>query len=93
VLHPWTDSGYLYDARELQTYSVQEGKVTDQITVTKEFDRIASDPRPNALTISTVPENCPDRMLQPVYKIDVTNAPFKRAPDAPVNPCRFDAYQ
>ena len=36
---------YILTPGELHTYSVQEGKVTDQIPVDKEFDRIASVPK------------------------------------------------
>ena len=79
---------------ELQTYSVQEGKVTDQIPVDKEFDRIASVPRTNVLTISSSTKKTVQIvMLQAVYKIDVTNAPFKGPRDAPVTLVVFDDYQ
>ena len=79
---------------ELHTYSVQEGKVTDQIAVDKDFDRIASTPRANTLTISSSTKKTVQIvMLQPVYKIDVTNAPFKGPRDAPVTLVVFDDYQ
>jgi hypothetical protein len=79
---------------ELQTYSVQEGKVTDQIPVDKEFDRISSMPRANTLTISSSRKKTVQIvMLQPVHQIDVTNAPFKGPKDAPVTLVVFDDYQ
>jgi protein-disulfide isomerase len=79
---------------ELQTYSLQEGKITDQIPVDKDFDRIASLPRANTLTISSsTKKTFQIVMLQPVYKIDVTNAPFKGPRDAPVTIVVFDDYQ
>ena len=79
---------------ELHTYSVPEGKITDQIPVDKEFDRIASFPQPNALTISSSTKKTVQMvMLQPVYRIDVTNAPFNGPQDAPVTLVVFDDYQ
>ncbi len=38
---------------EILIYSIREGKITDQIPVDKDFDRIASLPRANTLTISS----------------------------------------
>ena len=85
---------YILTPGELQTYSVQEGKVTDQMAVDKEFDRIAVAPRPNMLTISSSSKKTVQIvMLQPVYKIDVANAPFKGPRDAPVTLVVFDDYQ
>ena len=79
---------------ELQTYSVQEGKITEQIPVDKEFDRIASVPRANTLTISSSTKKTVQIvMLQPIYQIDVTAAPFKGPQDAPVTLVVFDDYQ
>ena len=79
---------------EVQIYSVREGKVTDQITVDKDFDRIASLPMANTLTVSSsAKKTFQVVMLQPVYKIDVTNAPFKGPKDAPVTLVVFDDYQ
>ena len=85
---------YILTPGELHTYSVQEGKVTDQIPVDKEFDRIASVPRTNVLTISSSTKKTVQIvMLQAVYAIDVTNAPFKGPRDAPVTLVVFDDYQ
>ncbi len=79
---------------ELQTYSVQEGKVTDQIPVDKDFDRIASLPRANTVTISSSAKKTVQIvMLQPVYNINVANAPFRGPQDAPVTIVIFDDYQ
>jgi len=79
---------------ELHTYSVQEGKVTDQIPVDKGFDRIASVPRTNVIAISSSTKKTVQIvMLQPVYRIDVANAPFKGPRDAPVTLVVFDDYQ
>jgi hypothetical protein len=85
---------YILTPGELHMYSVQEGKVTDQMTVDKGFDRIAVAPRPNMLTISSSSKKTVQIvMLQPVYKIDVANAPFKGAREAPVTLVVFDDYQ
>ncbi|HVN24359.1 MAG TPA: hypothetical protein VMT71_10350 [Syntrophorhabdales bacterium] len=79
---------------ELHTYSVQEGKVTDQIAVDKNFDRIAAVPRTNVISISSSAKKTVQIvMLQPVYKIDVMNAPFKGPKDAAVTLVVFDDYQ
>ena len=85
---------YILTKGEVQTYSLQEGKITDQITVDKDFDHISVMPRPNMLSISSsTKKTIQVIMLQPVYKIDVTNAPFKGPKDAPVVVAVFDDYQ
>jgi len=79
---------------EVQIYSLREGKITEHIPVDKDFDRIASLPRDNVLTISSSAKKIVQIvMLQPVYTIDVTNAPFKGPRDAPVTLVVFDDYQ
>ena len=79
---------------ELHSYSLREGKITDQIPVDKDFDRIASLPRANVITISSSSKKTVQIvMLQPVYAIDLTNLPFKGPQDAPVTVAVFDDYQ
>jgi hypothetical protein len=79
---------------ELQTYSFREGKITDQIPVDKDFDRISSLPRANLLTISSnAKKTVQIVMLQPVHKIDVTDLPFKGPWDAAVTVAVFNDYQ
>jgi hypothetical protein len=79
---------------EVQIYSVREGKITDHIPVDKDFDRIASLPRDNVLTISSsAKKTIQIVMLQPVHAIDVTNTSFKGPRDAPVTLVVFDDYQ
>lgn len=78
----------------IETYSVREGRITDHIPVDKGFDRIASLPIPNGLTISSrAGKTVQIVMLQPVYKIDVTGLPFEGPGDAPVTVAVFDDYQ
>jgi hypothetical protein len=85
---------YILTPGEVQTYSLQEGRVTDQIAVDKEFDRISALPRPNMLSISSSKKKTVQLvMLQPIVNIDVSNAPFKGPKDAPVVIAIFDDYQ
>jgi hypothetical protein len=79
---------------EVLVYSVQEGKVIDQIPVDKQFDRIASSPRADILTLTSSTEKALRMiLLEAVYQIDTTGLPFKGAPDAPVTIAVFMDYQ
>ena len=79
---------------EILVYSFLEGKITDQIPVDKDFDRIASLPRANMITItSSAKKALQIILLESVYKIDVTGLPFKGPSDAAVTVTVFDDYQ
>ena len=79
---------------EILVYSFLEGKITDQIPVDRDFDRIASLPRPDMVTISSSAKKTLKIIhLQAVYKIDVTGLPFKGPQDASVTVVVFDDYQ
>jgi hypothetical protein len=79
---------------EILVYSFLEGKVTDRIPVDKDFDRIASLPRANMVTISSSAKKALQIiLLEAVYKIDVTGLPFKGPSDAAVTVIVFDDYQ
>ncbi len=79
---------------EILVYSFQEGKVTDRIPVDKDFDRIASSPRADTLTITSSTKKALQMiLLEPVYKIDVASLPFKGPQDASVTIVVFDDYQ
>ena len=79
---------------EILVYSFPEGKITDRIPVDKEFDRIASLPRPDMVTISSsAKKTLQIILLEAVYKIDVTGLPFKGPSDAAVTVVVFDDYQ
>ena len=79
---------------EILVYSLTEEKITDRISVDKDFDRIASLPRPNMLTLSSsTKKNLQIVVLETVYNIDVTNLPFKGPSDAPVTVAVFTDYQ
>jgi len=79
---------------EILVYSNQEGKITDKIPVDKDFDRIASLPRPDMLTIaSSAKKTLQIILLEFVHKIDVTGLPFKGIPDAAVTVAVFTDYQ
>lgn len=79
---------------EILVYSFQEGKITDHIVVSKDFDRLASLPSANTLTItSTTKKVVQIIVLEAAYKIDVTGSPFKGPQDAPVTIAVFTDYQ
>ena len=79
---------------EILVYSVQEEKVIQQIPVERDFDRIASLPRGNALTITSgAKKSLRVILLESVFKIDVTGLPFKGQKDAPVTVAVFTDYQ
>ncbi len=79
---------------QILVYSFQEGKITDQIPVDKDFDRIASLPRADMVTISSSAKKTVQIIaLEAVYKIDLTDLPFKGPKDARVTLVVFDDYQ
>ena len=79
---------------EILVHSFVEGKVTDRIPVDKHFDRITSLPRANLITISSSTDKALKIiLLEAVYKIDVTDLPFKGPKDALVTVAVFDDYQ
>lgn len=79
---------------EILVYSIPEGKITDHISVDKEFDRIVSIPRGDTLTISSSKKKTLQViMLETIYKIDVSGLPFKGPRDAPVTIAVYDDYQ
>jgi len=56
---------------EILVYSLLEGRITDRIPVDKDFDRIASLPRANMVTISSsAKKSLQILLLEAVYKID-----------------------
>lgn len=79
---------------EILVYSIPEGKITDHIPVDKEFDRIVSLPRGDALSISSNSKKLVQViMLETIYKIDVSGLPFKGPKEAPVTIAIYDDYQ
>ena len=79
---------------EILVYSFPEGMITDRIPVDKDFDRIASLPRADMVTIaSSTKKALQIILLEAVYKIDVTDLPFKGPQDASVTVVVFDDYQ
>jgi hypothetical protein len=93
---PSADGQWLYilTPGEILVYSLQEGKITDQVPVGREFDRIASLPRANGLTLSSSTKNTVQIiMLENIFTIDVSGLPFKGPRDAPVVIAVFDDYQ
>ena len=79
---------------EILVYSLPDGKLTDRIPVDKDFDKIASLPRGDILTITSSTKKALQLiLLETVYKIDVTGSPFKGPKDALVTIVVFDDYQ
>ena len=79
---------------EILVYSFPEGRITDRIPVDRDFDRIASLPRADMVTISSsAKKTLQIILLEVVYKIDVTDLPFKGSRDALVTIVVFDDYQ
>ena len=79
---------------EILVYSFPEGKITNRIPVDKDFDRIASSPRADTLTITSSTKKALQMiLLEAVYKIDVASLPFKGPQDASVTIIVFDDYQ
>ena len=79
---------------EILVYSIPEGKITDRIPVDKEFDRIVSLPRGDALSISSSTKKMLQVItLESLYKIDVSGLPFKGPKDAPDTIAVYDDYQ
>ena len=79
---------------EILVYSFPEGRITDRIPVDKDFDRIASLPRADMVTISSSTKKTLQIIhLETVYKIDVMGSPFKGPQDAMVTIAVFTDYQ
>jgi hypothetical protein len=79
---------------EVLLYSFPEGMITDRIPVDADFDRIASPPRGNTITLSSSSKRALQIiLLESVYKIDVSGLPFKGPADAAVTVIVFDDYQ
>ena len=85
---------FVLTAGEILVYSIPEGRITDHIPVDKEFDRIVSLPRGDALSISSSKKKLLQViLLENIYKIDVSGLPFKGPKDAPVTVAVYDDYQ
>ncbi len=79
---------------EILIYFIPEGKITDHIAVDKDFDRIVSLPRGDALSVSSSKKKTVQIvLLEMIYKIDVSGLPFKGPKDAPVTVAIYDDYQ
>ncbi len=93
---PSADGKWLYilTPGEILVYSFPEAKITDRIPVDKDFDRVVSLPRADALTLSSTAKKAIQIiLLEAVYKIDVGGLPFRGPQDALVTVVVFDDYQ
>ena len=79
---------------EILVFSLAEGGITERIPVDKDFDRIASLPRADMVTItSSTKKALQIILLESVYKFDVSGLPFRGPQDASVAIVVFDDYQ
>ena len=79
---------------EVLIFSASDGVVFDRIPVDKEFDRISLLPRPDMFTITSSTKKALQVILfETIFKIDVSDLPFKGARDALVTVAVFDDYQ
>ncbi len=79
---------------EILVFSLPEGMITERIPVDKDFDRIASLPRADMVTItSSTKKALQIILLESVYKFDVSGLPFRGPQDASVAIVVFDDYQ
>jgi len=93
---PSVDGKWLFilASGEILIFSIPEGRITDQIPVDKEFDRIAPLMRPNLITVtSNTKKSLQVIWFEPIYKIDVAGLPFRGPQEAPVTIAVFDDYQ
>jgi hypothetical protein len=85
---------YILAPGEILVFSAQEGKITEHIPVDPSFDRIASFPRGNVLSITSSTKKVLQIIyLETVYKIDVIGLPFKGPQEAMVTMAVFTDYQ
>jgi hypothetical protein len=93
---PSTDGKWLYILApgEILIFSISEGTIFDRIPVDKDFDRIAPLPRPGFFTItSSTKKTLQVILFETIYKIDLTDSPFRGPKDALVTVAVFDDYQ
>ncbi len=93
---PSADGKWLFilSPGEILILSLAEGAIKDRIPIDKDFDRIAPLPRPDLLTITSSAKNTLQVIrFETIYKIDVTDLPFKGPQEAPVTVVVFNDYQ
>jgi hypothetical protein len=79
---------------EVLIYSIGQQRITDQILVDKEFDRIAYSPQTKILTLtSSTNKKLQILSLEFIQKFEVSGLPFKGPEDAPVTLVVFSDYQ
>ena len=79
---------------EILIFSISDGTISERIPVDKDFDRIAPLPRPGFFTItSSTKKTLQVILFETIYKIDLTDLPFRGPKDALVTVAVFDDYQ
>ena len=93
---PTADGKWLFilTPGEILVYSFSEGRITDRIPVDKDLDRIAPLPRADMVALSSSAKKTLQIVqFEAVYKIDITDTPFKGPSNAAVTIVVFDDYQ
>jgi hypothetical protein len=85
---------FILTPQEILVFSFRDGKIVGQVPVDKDFDRITSMSGGNGVIISSSIKRAVQVLtFEMVYKIDVTEQPFKGPKNAPVTLVVFDDYQ
>ena len=79
---------------EVFIYSVRHEKITEQIPVDKEFDRIAYSPQTKSITLSSSQKKTVRILsLDFIQRINIAGLPFKGQENAPIIVAVFSDYQ
>lgn len=85
---------YVLTPGTVMVYSTRDGRVTEKVTVGKDFDRISFLANQNALVLSSSTKKSLQTVkVEFVQQIDVAGLPFKGAADAAVTVAVFSDYQ
>ena len=87
-------TAYILGEKNIQLYSMAEGKVTDTIPLTGGFSRIALSPDGETLLLTDTENKLLSVVrVTPVYNIEIGQSPIIGKADAPVTVFAFVDYQ